>query len=398
MSTLSRSKRKVKQTTNEVSESNNEPLINSSENSLNEEIRINKSPSTYQPKTNRKQGFNIIYKDEFKRFANVIETNNEHLTLSVNPHDIYKDIKTELLKISAYSDRNNKYYAYLQNEKIMNSVLILNPKFLSSLQTKNFKITYEDIPGFKHTPLTPILGTVFIIHETKSFHFENPMYNRLLKEKPEIYNDYFKLISMMDDYQAPNRAAKNAFKWFLLRQAILSNNAKILTPYLRYMLWMSAYGNILKVIQTCQLNENEMRIISIWKNILSSFYCFLIFMFGVKPNKAFKGSLLLLISDDISIQLFETALFPISFLFTPFMYINLYTVFTLTENSTFKSKQKILQEMIDCPQIQTIDSGCLVKWLTLTDDSQNTFMQIYDEIRTRRTRVKKQSVKKNDNQ
>ena len=232
-------------------------------------------------------------------------------------------------------------------------MIILDPKFMKSFQTKTNKMNFEVVEKI-YVPISPILGKEIVNHETKSFQFENKSYDRVLKEKSVKYYDYCKLLGLIDNYKSQVGAKNNLFSWFKLRSAILINNSKILTPYIRYILWMSAYGNILKLINNEEIKGSDYLNIIIWKNILSSFYCFIIFMFGIKPSKMFKGALGALLPNIITLQLMETVLFPISFLFTPFMYINQIVKVEFNEKTTLKAKQKKLEELIDCAQIYSL--------------------------------------------
>ena len=342
---------------------------------------------------NYKEGCNILYNESFKRFANIIEHDISQLKLDIiDTEQGYKDIKGEIVKVMSNDKIKNKYFTYLQSEKILKSMIILDPKFMKSFQTKTNKMNFDVVEKI-YVPTSPILGKEIVNHETKSFQFENKLYDKVLKEKSVKYYDYCKLIGSVDVYKSEVQAKNNLFNWFKLRSAILVNNSKILTPYIRYKLWMSAYGNILKVINDKNIEGSDYLIIVIWKNILSSFYCFIIFMFGIKPSKLFKGALGAFLPNIINVQLLETILFPISFLFTPFLYINQIVKVEFNEKTTLKAKQKKLEEMIDCAQIYSLESNCLVKWIELEDNSLSTFMLTYDAIRTHPKRVKKEKVK-----
>ena len=316
-------------------------------------------------KINYKEGCNLLYNEEFKRFANVVEQDISQLNLNIiDTEQGYKDIKGEIVKVMSNDKIKNKYFSYLQSEKIMQSMIILDPKFMKSFQTKTNKMNFDVVEKI-YVPTSPILGKEIVNHETKSFQFENKTYDKVLKEKTTKYYDYCKLLGSIDEYKSEIRAKNNMFSCFKLRSAILTNNSKILTPYVRYKLWISAYGNILKLITDGDIKGNDYLNIIIWKNILSSFYCFIIFMYGIKPSKMFKGALGAFLPNIITLQLMETVLFPISFLFTPFMYINQIVKVEFDKKTTFKEKQKKLEELIDCAQIHSLESNCLVKWIGL---------------------------------
>lgn len=90
-----------------------------------------------------------------------------------------------------------------------------------------------------------------------------------------------------------------------------------------YKAWQIAYNNISSIDIDQQFSDDEAEdehiksIINCWRNILNSKYAYLVVLKGFVPTTVFMKHFMTLISDKISIQLFLTTLFPISFVFLP---------------------------------------------------------------------------------
>ena len=82
--------------------------------------------------------------------------------------------------------------------------------------------------------------------------------------------------------------------------------------------WMNALSKIEVEMKRVD-DEGKLNILKSWKNILSSEACYLICMNGITPNKFFTKYFDALISDKYSLSLMLGPLYPISWLFTPFM-------------------------------------------------------------------------------
>lgn len=98
--------------------------------------------------------------------------------------------------------------------------------------------------------------------------------------------------------------------------------------------WLQALGNIVALKR--KLDEEDNLIFNCWENVLSSQYAFKIVMLGLPANDFFKKSFEILIQEPLSVQLFESALYPISFVFTPNMLG--YTGFELPTNCFGKTE------------------------------------------------------------
>ncbi len=85
-------------------------------------------------------------------------------------------------------------------------------------------------------------------------------------------------------------------------------------------IWLQAYNNILDIEDKMdQCTEEEHKIYDCWKHILSSKFVYMIVMNYITPCDMFKRAFEYLIQQPFSIKLYESALYPISFLFTPNM-------------------------------------------------------------------------------
>lgn len=81
--------------------------------------------------------------------------------------------------------------------------------------------------------------------------------------------------------------------------------------------WVHALTNIQAIKSKLKIDDDL--VLNCWENVLSSEFAFKIIMLGLEPSDYFKHSFELLIQTPTSVQLFESALYPISFLFTPNM-------------------------------------------------------------------------------
>ena len=127
------------------------------------------------------------------------------------------------------------------------------------------------------------------------------------------------------------------------REAIL-NHPK-LTRDLKEAAWLQALGNLQAIEQSIP-NDTESRLIyDCWINVLSSKFAFYIVMYNAPPNDFFKKGFELLIQQPLSIKLYESALYPISFIFTPNM---------LGYNDYEPNVQKIFGKQTDASYKQNI--------------------------------------------
>ena len=93
------------------------------------------------------------------------------------------------------------------------------------------------------------------------------------------------------------------------------------SPEFKKTHWIQALNNI-NTINDEILNEctpREISVIEAWRNVLSSCYAYHVVMNCVPESSLFEKAMCDLIQEGTSIKLFENVLYPISFVFTPFM-------------------------------------------------------------------------------
>ena len=125
---------------------------------------------------------------------------------------------------------------------------------------------------------------------------------------------------------------------------------KVLTRDLKLKAWLQALANIQKLKQS----ETEPNLVlDCWENVLSSEYAWKIVMLGLPPSDFFKHSFEVLYQEPLSIKLYESALYPISFIFTPNMLG--YTDFSAPDklfgktDTTYKKNLQIQMEAFGSP-------------------------------------------------
>lgn len=93
-----------------------------------------------------------------------------------------------------------------------------------------------------------------------------------------------------------------------------------LTKDLKMSAWLQAYSNIKEINSLISIDDKEQRLVyDCWENVLGSKYAYKIVMNYLPACEMFKKSFELLIQHPLSVKLYETALYPISFVFTPNM-------------------------------------------------------------------------------
>ena len=125
--------------------------------------------------------------------------------------------------------------------------------------------------------------------------------------------DYIQLFIDIKKFNGSNygRLCKTIYNH---RDALIHHSK--LTRDLKTRSWLQALANI-KHLKESSAESNL--IIDCWENILSSEYAWKIVMLGLPPSDFFKHAFELLIQDPLSVELYESALYPISFVFTPNM-------------------------------------------------------------------------------
>jgi hypothetical protein len=104
---------------------------------------------------------------------------------------------------------------------------------------------------------------------------------------------------------------------FRNRGGITGNNDK-LPEATRKSCWCKALGNM-EQLDLSLFSPEEREIIQMWQNILRSPYCYYIFLYNVTGSAHFVTAINKLLKPCLSLKLLGTCLYPICFVFTPFM-------------------------------------------------------------------------------
>ena len=137
-----------------------------------------------------------------------------------------------------------------------------------------------------------------------------------LKPENAFAPDYMQLFIDIKGLNGSNY--DSVVKSIYTHRAAILNHPK-LTRDLKEAAWLQALGNLQAIEQSIP-NDAESRLIyDCWISVLSSKFAFYIVMYNAPPNDFFKKGFELLIQQPLSIKLYESALYPISFIFTPNM-------------------------------------------------------------------------------
>jgi hypothetical protein len=115
----------------------------------------------------------------------------------------------------------------------------------------------------------------------------------------------------------------NMAKAELFMKAVYKNRIGItshprLTEQIKKESWSKALANITAIDLTL-FEEEDQTTIQMWTNILSSTYCYHIFMNAIEGSPHFAAALNHLLDLKLSLKLLCSSLYPISFIFTPFL-------------------------------------------------------------------------------
>jgi hypothetical protein len=132
----------------------------------------------------------------------------------------------------------------------------------------------------------------------------------------------------------------------------------------RVILWKRAYSFV------AGIDDNETA--QVWAKILSSSYCFNIIMDGLDGTTAFEDALVKLVEHPDSLKLFMTALYPISFVFTPFQ--ARLTMEILTDKKPADYKRGVCDNLTKF----AIDSTTGEDWVYyVKNDTENTTLGLF---------------------
>jgi hypothetical protein len=137
----------------------------------------------------------------------------------------------------------------------------------------------------------------------------------LIPDKSFYVNEYHLLLSNIRDINS-ERLDSLFVNIYNNNKGIL-NNPK-LTDEKKEKSWILALSNITKS-NPQSLSEHDNKIFHIWLNIMNSPFCFYILMYGLPPSAYFNIAFEKLLIEPTTFKLLLTCLYPISFLFAPFI-------------------------------------------------------------------------------
>lgn len=177
------------------------------------------------------------------------------------------------------------------------------------------------------------------------------------------------------------------------------------TPEFKKKHWLQAYANICAVNENTLENERDKLIVKAWKNILSSKFAYYIIMHCVPESSLFNKAFTELIQEGVSIKLFQSVLYPISFAFTPFMLghsnFNLpKTALTNISETTYKKELSRIFLDFGSPIMKLYDyDECLWIYYANHDDSRNIMIELlHHVVKTMPTEKKLKRSSKTPNQ
>ena len=154
---------------------------------------------------------------------------------------------------------------------------------------------------------------------TVSEQFDETVFKKMedtSKYKP-FAPDYGQLFIDIKNFNGSNygRLCKNIYNH---REPIVKHEK--LSKELKKKAWLQAYSNIKSIEKLINIDNQEQRLVyDCWENVLASKYAYKIVMSYLPACELFKKSFEMLIQHPLSIKLYESALYPISFVFTPNM-------------------------------------------------------------------------------
>lgn len=214
-----------------------------------------------------------------------------------------------------------------------NTIAEIEKKWKEAISTKKFKpidylklnvihthniLKYDKLKACYKNVLyenvSKLTNTFIVVEENEDDKLSQGDVSKFVPDYMELFVDLKKITGAQ--FQ---RVVKNIY---MHRQGIISH--KKCTHKFREEQWLQAFANIDALLNDAKENPNkynpvEVNIFEAWQNILSSRYAFFIIMNGIPACGLFDKAFLELIQEGTSIKLFETALYPISFVFTPFM-------------------------------------------------------------------------------
>lgn len=251
-----------------------------------------------------------------KAIVRQLKSGNFELTIGKKSKELTAEECPKLTELVNYCDElkftenNESYIKYLQSD-IVKSYNVIHPSILSKVV---------------QTSKTPVKFKYLEYMDEDGAHFNE-------KKLAEVINCnkhdslYYALFLSLRNFTSSDfgNVVKNVFKY---RLGIINRFSSVPKEFSLEKLWNKAYSNIKSLYEDDDFKEkfegsknknkilNEMKC---WINILESKYAFEVIMKGARGSKWFEKYLLELASSKVSLRLFIGALYPISFIFTPFM-------------------------------------------------------------------------------
>lgn len=306
------------------------------------------------------QGYMISYKDHpdisYKDYPN-ITFDEEFKEIDARDDRIVKEISAMVNKVYG-NDIGQKYIKYVDNvDKLIHDYKLgeyVNDKVLIKMSSTELKVyqgtsgyvpiednEWKDIKNLVNTKvvvskdmtyydffMSPLINSIYMLDQevVSKIHPKNPLLQFALysgktlddfsnMEAPYSLFDYSNILASIKKNTLAKRGviAKEVFEY---RNGLI-HHPKIST--IKEDCWLKALTMVDKWKLDTDGDENHKIIIKCWRKVLGSKACYLICMNGLKPNKFFAKFFDMLISDKYSLSLMLGPLFPISWLFTPFM-------------------------------------------------------------------------------
>jgi hypothetical protein len=203
---------------------------------------------------------------------------------------------------------------------LMNYQLPPLPKFVKEGIWKTYLMgaAIHSINTFDPTILRSISDRYYRFPKLEYYHkyeYDERDINKMIPTPKCSQIAYSQLLSCIQDIKMS--------KAELFMKAVYENRIGItshprLTEQIKKESWSKALANI-TAIDVSKYNEEDQTTIQMWQNILSSIYCYHIFMNGIEESPHFSSALFHLLDIKLSLKLLCSSLYPISFIFTPFL-------------------------------------------------------------------------------
>lgn len=146
-------------------------------------------------------------------------------------------------------------------------------------------------------------------------------------------------------------------------------------------LWKQAYANLQDFDKSNLHSKHEKECIEAWLNVLSSRFAYHVVMNCIPGSDLFEKSFNELITEGISIHLFSTALYPISFAFTPFMLFGdgiVLPALNGISSTTYRNSIKNVFTRLQEPIMFDYSKNNWVYYLEHPDKVQNDMIRLLD--------------------